>query len=189
MGNRSNPMVWILFFFFKFLIIANLILRRIERTFSLFFLVNSCQSAVKVAALFYCYYIALPCAPTLKPYRRTTITVLLKQIHYNTLPRRWSRISKDALKRNYDKTQDCFKTSVTAVCLEASGSFLKSYAIVLLLCYTNWHSTLSYFRKPDVTRYHKCWTFSRAGRAISRIGHTPFDVVFLRSTWQRVVST
>ena len=44
MGKRSNPMAWILFFFFKFLIIVNLILGRIARKFSLFFhLVNSSQ--------------------------------------------------------------------------------------------------------------------------------------------------
>ena len=46
------------------------------------------------------------------------------------------------------------------------------------LCYTNWHSILSYFKKVDVTWYHKCSTFSKTGRAISRIGHTPFEVYF-----------
>ena len=66
---------------------------------------------------------------------------------------------------------------------------VNSYALILLLYYTNWHSNISYFRKPDVSRYHKCSTFSKTGRAISRIGHIPFDLILLRLTWQRVVST
>ena len=72
-------------------------------------------------------------------------------------------------------------------CLEVSWTVMLLFCCKL--CYTKWYSILSYFRKLDVTRYHKCSTFSKTGRAISGIGHTPFDVILLVSTWQRVVST
>ena len=133
-----------------------------------------------------------PWWPPLQPFRRTTVTV---KTNWNlTLPHKWPRVPSDASKRSYEKTLHCCRIPLTLriKCLGVSGSFLNRTVMLLFccqLCYTNWHSNLSCFRKFDVTRYHKCSTFSRTGRAISRIGHTPFDVILLCSTCQRVVST
>ena len=120
------------------------------------------------------------------------VQLLLKRIQISlTLSRRWPRIPSDASKRSYEKTQDCCRIPLT-LRINALGCLEVSWTVMLLfcckLCYTKWYSILSYFRKLDVTRYHKCSTFSKTGRAISGIGHTPFDVILLVSTWQRVVS-
>ena len=113
-----------------------------------------------------------PWQPPLQPFRRTTVTV---KTNWNlTLPHKWPRVPSDVSKRIYEKTLHCCRIPLTLriKCLGVSGSFLNRTVMLLFccqLCYTNWHSILSCFRKLDVTRYHKCSTFSKTGRAISRL--------------------
>ena len=114
------------------------------------------------------------------------LLLLLRRIQISpTLPRRWPRIPSDASKRSSEKTQDCCRIPLTLrfKCLGVSGSFLNGYAT-----------------PTDILS----WAISRRSMSLDIINARPFRkqverfhelvilrlmVIFLCSTWQRVVST